>query len=270
MERIIPENARQRLASRAPLPVDPARSIAVKRDVHSFEIATDAASFAEAFRDVVTDPAGTFGLIRVKRPADRLGRPFEVGERFQGSFSIERAALAWIEAGRARFARRALAALLATRSAAWILARVEDLALSNYAEIVEIAMEADAAAGGARRLVYRYLEGTPIAGSSTFTIEPRGERRCRLTQVFEFQEVNGMALATFERFGLKYHDQVVYMQVHKAAARAGARVVAGTIPEEYGRLSGVAAPEAAPAAPREAAPPRREAAALATGGARVS
>lgn len=106
-------------------------------------------------------------------------------------------------------------------------------------------MDPDPASGGVHRLKYRYLAGTPIAGSSTFTIEPAGERRCRVTQVFEFQEVNGIALRTFERFGLKYHDQVVYMQVHQAAARAGARVASGTIPEAYARLSQPAA--AAPA-----------------------
>jgi hypothetical protein len=29
------------------------------------------------------------------------------------------------------------------------------------------------------------------------------------------------------------HDQVVHMQIHKAAARAGARVESGTIPQAY-------------------------------------
>jgi hypothetical protein len=45
--------------------------------------------------------------------------------------------------------------------------------------------------------------------------------------------VNAIALATFQRFGLKMHDQVVFQQIHKAAERAGGRVVSATIPGDY-------------------------------------
>ncbi len=230
MERIMFPRATRKLAERAPIPVDPSRSIAIKRDVHSFEIEADAATFAAAFRDVVTDPESSFGLIRVKRPAERMGRPFELGERFQGCFSIERGVIEWIERSRwLRFLRRPVAAVLGAWPFRSIVVRIEDEMLSDYGEIVELSTQ---------RLRYRYLDGTPIRGSSTFVVEPLGERRCRFTQVFEFQEVNGIALRTFERFGLKYHDQVVAMQVRKAAARAGARVLSGTIPEAYGGVSG--------------------------------
>jgi hypothetical protein len=201
-----------KLLGRAPLPVNPARPIAIKRDVHEFEIAAPAERFARAFEEVVTDPASTFGLIRVKRPADRLGQRFTRGERFQGSFSFELAAgprLAWL------FALRPVA-----RVATWL----EDQFMSDYAEIVEFEP---------LRLRYRYLDGTPIAGSSTFTIEPLGPDRCRFTQIFEFQEINGIALRTFQSFGLKYHDQVVWQQVRRAAAKANAAVLSRTIPEEY-------------------------------------
>ncbi len=252
MERTITGRALEKLARRAPLPVDPSRSIAIKRDVHVFEVGADARTFTRAFRDVMTDPAGAFGLIRVKRPADRVGRSFEPGERFQGCFSIERAALAAAAPG-GRLAR-ALAWLLARRTVARAAAFLEDLFLSDYGEIVELVLEPDAAGGEPARLRYRYLEGTPIAGSSTFIVEPLGPERCRVTQVLEFQEINGIALATFERFGLKYHDQVVHMQVHKAAARAGAPVLSGTIPDAYARLSGMDAElEAAATTAREAA-----------------
>ena len=71
-------DAAAKLQARAPLPVEPSRKIAVKRDVHELEIECSAESFARAFREVVTDPASTFGLIRVKRPADRLGREFQL------------------------------------------------------------------------------------------------------------------------------------------------------------------------------------------------
>jgi hypothetical protein len=45
--------------------------------------------------------------------------------------------------------------------------------------------------------------------------------------------VNGIALATFQRFGLKMHDQVVHMQIVRAAERAGAPPPVGTIPLAY-------------------------------------
>ena len=212
MERTLTPDSARRLEKRAPLPVDPRRTIAVKRDVHEFVVDTDAASFARAFRAVVTDPASTFGLIRVKRPAARMGQDFAVGERFQGCFSLERAALARIPAGMRDLAERLLASAPAVKLVTWL----EDALLSNYAEIVEI---------GELRLEYRYLDGTPIAGSSVFTIEDAGAGRCRVRQIFEYQEVGGVALGTFQRFGLKYHDQVVAMEIAKAAARAGASVI---------------------------------------------
>jgi hypothetical protein len=225
MQRILDERATLRLARRAPLPVDARRSIAVKRDVHEFVVDTDATRFAQAFREVVTDPESTFGLIRVKRPAARVGRDFEVGERFQGCFSLELAARRWLGDG--------AAGLLATRGGRALAGVIEDLALSDYAEVAVIEEDPEA---GRHVLEYRYLEGTPIAGRSVFTIEPEGAGRCRVRQVFEYQEVNGFALATFQRFGLKLHDQVVHMEIERAAERAGARLVEATIPREYVEL----------------------------------
>jgi hypothetical protein len=227
MERILTPAAADRLERRAPLPVDPARTIAVKRDVHELCVDTDAATFARAFRAVVTDPDSTFGLIRVKRPAARMGADFAVGERFQGCFSLERAALARVPAGLRPMAERLFGSAVAARVVTWL----EDALLSNYAEVVAIEE------GDSFRLEYRYLDGTPIAGSSVFTIEPDGPGRCTVRQIFEYQEVGGVALATFQRFGLKYHDQVVQMEIEQAAARVGARVVSGTIPSAYAVLS---------------------------------
>ncbi len=220
MDRTMTDEGARRLRARAPQPVDPTRAIAVKRDVHELVVDVDAATFAAAFRAVVTDPASTFGLIRVKRPAERMGRDFAVGERFQGCFSLERAAarkLPW------------LAKLLAKPGPQRLLTWIEDRMLSNYAEVVSI----EKRPGEVHVLVYRYLEGTPIAGSSEFVIEPAGAGRCRVRQIFEYQEVNAVALGTFQSIGLKWHDGVVKMEIEKAAARAGARVVADTIPEGY-------------------------------------
>jgi hypothetical protein len=234
MERTIRPADVRRLEARRPLPLDPASSIAIKRDVHDFEIAADAASVAAAFRDVVTDPAIMFGLIRVRRPGERIGRAFEVGERFQGCFSLERALLGSLERRGWDRARAAAGRVLARPAATWLIGWLEDHLLSDYAEIEEL--DLSPAPGAPYRLRYRYLDGTPIAGSSVFLIEPGGADRCRVRQIFEYQEVGGVALGTFQRFGLKFHDQVVHMQIHKAAERIGAAVLTSTIPVEYARM----------------------------------
>jgi len=229
MERIIPPSAVAKLAERTSLPVDPARSIAIKRDVHELVVEADVARFAQCFAQVMIDPAATFGLIRVKRPQPRIGHDFHVGERFQGCYSIEGALLKTVS-GRPR---SLLAWALGTAPIRWALSQVEDALLSDYAEIAEMVLEPDLSRGEIHTLKYCYLEGTPIAGSSRFSIESLGKDRCKVTQIFEYQEVNGIALATFQRFGLKMHDQVVYLQIAKAAALAGAPLPEGTIPLAY-------------------------------------
>jgi hypothetical protein len=232
--RVMPPRQVQRLAKRERLPASPDKSIAIKRDVHEFIVDTDANSFAAAFRQVMTDPEGMFGLIRVKRAADRLGRAFEPGERFQGCYSITGALYQATARGwRRRVLRPVVALILRAPPVRWLVTQIEDAVLSDYAIIDELVL--DPPPGQPHTLKYSYLVGTPIGGSSRFLVEAIGERRCRVTQIFEYQEVNAVALATFQRFGLKMHDQVVHMQIHKAAERAGARVLSGTIPVEYAR-----------------------------------
>jgi hypothetical protein len=235
MERVISDGGVRKLAGRERLPVDPRRSIAVKRDVHEFVVEAEADAFAAAFREVMTDPAGRFGLIRVKRPAERMGREFVAGERFQGCYSVGAALLGLVE--RRPLLHSLVARALSTRAVRWLVGRIEDAMLSDYAVIDELVLRPDVSKGEIHTLKYSYLDGTPIAGSSRFSIESRGAGRCLVRQIFEYQEVNAIALGTFQRFGLKMHDQVVHMQIHKAAARAGAAVSAGTIPLEYANLS---------------------------------
>ncbi|HTM22074.1 MAG TPA: hypothetical protein VL172_16245 [Kofleriaceae bacterium] len=218
--------AETRLSQRGPLPLDPTAAIAIKRDVHEFEIDADADAFARAFAEAMADPDASFGLIRIRRSARHSGTSFAVGERFQGCFSLEAALLGALR-GRPR-ARRLAERLLARPAAARLVGWIEDSMLSDYGEIVDLDDGA-----GAHRLRYRYLDGTPIAGSSIFEVEPLGPGRCRVRQVFEYQEVNAVALGTFQRFGLKFHDQVVHMQIAAAAQRCGARVLRGTIPAAY-------------------------------------
>ena len=228
MERALDDESTRRLAARTHLPLDAGGAIAIKRDVHEAEVATDAATFVRAFRDVVTDPTSMFGLIRIRRHRARLGQAFEAGERFQGCFSLERAVLGALErrgrVGAARRVARVLARPAVARAVTWI----EDQMLSNYAQIEEIEP---------LRLRYSYLDGTPIAGSSVFVVEDIAPGRCRVRQIFEYQEVNAIALSTFQRFGLKFHDQVVHEQVRQAAALAGG-TARGTVEPAYATLLG--------------------------------
>jgi hypothetical protein len=229
MDRCISERATRRLLRRRPLPVRRDTSIAVKRDSHEFIVEVDAAALIESFRGVLTSKDSVFGLIRVKRPAARLGQPFELGERFQGSFSLELLLFTWL--GERAWLRR----LLALAPLRWLLNAVEAQFLSNYGEltVMDLTVRADRPA----KLVYVYLEGTPIAGRSHFTIESLGPGRCRFTQILEYQEVNGISLATFQRFGLKFHDQVVHEQVRQAAMLAGGSA-RGTVELAYATMRG--------------------------------
>jgi hypothetical protein len=232
MDRTMSATAVRKLMRRALLSVDPKKSIAIKRDVHEYRVETDAARFADAFRAVMIDPEGDFGLIRVKRPAERMGKDYQIGERFQGCYSLEKALLAavsrpWVK----RLVARVLALKTMLRFTGWL----EDELLSDYAIIDRLVLSPDAARGEVHTLRYRYLSGTPIAGSSAFYIEPSGSGCCLVRQVFEFQEINFIALTVFQRAGLKMHDQVVHMQILKAAVRAGAPPPVGTIPVVYTR-----------------------------------
>lgn len=235
MQRAIAPKTARSLAARAPLRVAPDRAIAIKRDVHEFVVECAADVFMAAMHEVLVDAEGTFGLIRVKRPAERLGEPFSVGERFQGCFSLELAARAWV-GGRGPLAATLVERLLATAPATRVVTWLEDQLLSNYAEIERLELEPSEELGGAYLLRYRYLEGTPIAGTNTYVIDPLGPKRCRVRQIFEYQEVNAVAMTTFQRFGLKFHDQVIASQVAQAAARCGGATFRGTVPDAYARL----------------------------------
>jgi len=230
MERIMSAAAERKLMQRVLLPVDSRKNIAIKREVQEYRVEADAGRFADAFRKALTDPEGTFGLIRIKRPADRMGKSFEPGERFQGCFSLEEAIRRRFSIpGRQWLMRRLFAFLPIRRVIAWI----EDTMLSDYAVVDQLTLAPDTARGEIHTLRYCYLKGTPIAGSTTYLIEPRGGERCLVRQILEYQEINGLALSAFQRFGLKLHDQVVHRQIQKAAALAGVQPPVGTIPAAY-------------------------------------
>ncbi|HTJ47419.1 MAG TPA: hypothetical protein VL463_35210 [Kofleriaceae bacterium] len=205
-------NAR-RLHARAPQVIDARRPAAIKRNLHELEIDRDAASFARALRDVLNDRTARFDLIRVRRPAADAWRDFAVGDRFQGCFSLRAAAARW---GAPPWLSSTAAALERIGVLAWLEARVA----SDHSEIT---------AADTYRVAYRYLDGTPLAGETTYTIAPRGDRACALEVAFTYQETTALALALVHAFGMRAHDRAVLAQAEAAASRAGGRVVRHTI-----------------------------------------
>jgi hypothetical protein len=189
------------------------RRISVKRDVHSIEIDADAGKLADAFHRTMTDPDKHFGLIHVMRKAQNRGKPFSLNERFQGRYALEDA--------------------LNLKGEFWaqVLRGIEDKFTSDYGIISLLVLNPPR--GEDYRMQYVYLEGSPIAGSSTFIIHPLGPARSRLTQVFEYQELDPSFVEFFATDGLKLHNQVVYSQGKQAADLIGAHIVDTDIPEAY-------------------------------------
>jgi len=181
-----------KMARRRPLALDPARRFAIKRNVHEWVIGAEAQRFAQAFADVLGTPGARFGAIEVQRLPGRDGQPFAVGERFAGCVKLPHLP----------FSR-------------WL----EDNLFSDYAEMVEMTP---------LRVVYRYLSGCPMAGTSTFEVQPLGDR-CRLRVIFEHQEVGGFAVTILHRFGIRMHDRVTQAQVEAAAARLSAPILSSTL-----------------------------------------
>jgi hypothetical protein len=233
--RTLSPRALARLARRASSEIDPRRACAVKRLVHEIDADVEAGALARAIVEATADPAATFGALRLRRAPGRVGLPFEEGERFHGAFDLAALLDAALARGPLAFARGAAARLLASRPLAALARALEDALLSDYAEVVEVALSPDPSTGAPRRVRYRYLEGTPIAGASTLAVRPRPEGGARVEVLFEFQETAAFALGALHRFALARHDQAVHAIVVDAARRAGGRVVASTIPEEYAR-----------------------------------
>ncbi len=179
----------EKLARRVPLTIDPARAYAIKRNTHEWILDAESGRFAAALTDVLTQPDAKFGRLVVKRMPGRDGKPFEVGERFTGSLS------------------------------GWWPDWLADALLSDFAEVVEVST---------CRVVYRYLSGCPMAGTSTLVVEehPQG---CRFSAIFEYQEVSRLAVTILNRFGLRLHDEVMREQVERAAEKVGARILATTL-----------------------------------------
>jgi hypothetical protein len=93
----------------------------------------------------------------------------------------------------------------------------------DRAEVAELELERPP-----YRARYRYLDGVPFVGASSFTIVPDGAG-CRFSAAFEVEERNLLGLAALHLFGIRAHDRVLAAQVARAAARAGATVISTSV-----------------------------------------
>ncbi|MBX3184319.1 MAG: hypothetical protein KF915_16950 [Polyangiaceae bacterium] len=222
------------------LPLDAKGAITIKRDVHSVVVDAGPREFAHAFQAVMMDTSRHFGLIQVRRKASNEGRPFQVGERFQGHYSIELASEQW-----GPFWQKVFNDLYEHAWVRRVTCAIENGATSDYGVISLI--ELDPPPGSPFRMRYDYLGGdrggSPIAGSSTFTIESVVDvhelqrygvsQAARITQVFEYQEQSEPFAFFFSVGGLKLHNQVVFSQARQAAELIGAKILESDIPKAY-------------------------------------
>lgn len=214
-----------RLAARRLLVIDATRSISVKRDVHQLRIHADADRVANAFHEVMRDPARRFGMIQVDRPDAEVGRPFQLGSRFQGRYRLD--------AGSGFL--RELAEYEPARAA---LCEIENQNTSDYGVIAVLELPPPDGArppppGTRYVLEYRYLEGSPIAGSSRFEVRQVADQLSELTQIFTYQELTPTFAVFFGNGGLTLHNQVVYSQAKQTAELLGVAFDAPDIPEAY-------------------------------------
>jgi hypothetical protein len=243
------ESWEEHLDRRQVLPLDPASPIAIKRDLHTFDVDVPAAKMAWAFHAAMIDTNRRFGLVQVFRKRKNLGRPFTVGERFQGCFRIRHAVKDSIDAN--PLVARAVKPIQASiarlyRRIEEPIHQIEDGVTSDFGEIVELEL------GATCRLKYAYLEGSIIAGSSTFIVEHAGSATSRVTQIFEYQEIRQPYVLWLGTSVLKMHLGVVFSQIEQAAELAGGRIIGTTVPSPYwtvGRPSSAPPPNVAIQAP---------------------
>ncbi|MFI5297562.1 MAG: hypothetical protein ACHREM_05635 [Polyangiales bacterium] len=207
-------------------------------------------------------PNAEFGLIKVRRPLDRVGKDFQIGERFQGQYQLNdglmTTAPAWLK-DLVVLARKSTPLQEAVCS-------IENKDMSDYGIIEELNLVLKQ---GPLVFAYRYLDGSPIAGTSTFTVVPEDRTNahgaspsdagatstttpesapapsCVLTQVFQYQEQHELTAVLMSGPILKLHDQVVWNQAKHAvdlmnasdAVKSGKRppvaITASDIPIEY-------------------------------------
>jgi hypothetical protein len=176
------------------------------------------------------DPERRFGPIRVVRKRENIGKPFVVGERFQGLYSLKTPLRLAEQRGVLGGMRKIANTIMSSSEVTTLLRTIEDQFTSDYGVISEIDLTGT---DGPRRVAYRYLEGSPMAGSSTFVVEERAPCVSVLTQAFEYQELNAASIFFFATAGLRIHYQVVFSQVAQAASLLGAKILETDIPSAY-------------------------------------
>lgn len=201
------------------LPLDPEAPIAIKRGIHVIDVGATAAAMMPAFAATLEDPGRMFGLIQLLRTADKRGRPYSVGERFQGRYVIKDAL------------RESIPDLQTDALSSRIFQAIENRMLSDYGVITEI--ELHPSPGRPYRLRYEYLEGTPIAGSLIIECQDRSAGSCRFTQITEYQEAGLGVLVAYGTAVIKMHNRVFYEMVKQSADRIGAPILATDIPAPY-------------------------------------
>jgi hypothetical protein len=215
------------LDGKTELKLEPTRDISIKRDVHTLVVSAEASKLATAFHDVMRDPNRHFGLIRVDRKQATAGKPFQLGERFQGRYQIDEA----IKHDLHGWAKKTFGDFVDDAGVKSILCQIENQATSDYGVIA--VLDLSPKDGQDYVLSYHYLSGSPIAGSSTFVVHAVSPGVSSLTQIFEYQEQSSSFATFFSSGGLKLHDQVVYSQVSQAAELLGAKIISTDIPAAY-------------------------------------
>src|SRR6266542_791676 len=215
------------LDNRNELVTDPSRDISIKRDVHVLVVSADADKLANAFHEIMRDPKRHFGLIKVDRKQSNVGKPFALGERFQGRYEIDEA----IRRDLGPWAKKIFGDLTEDPGVKAFLCDLENQATSDYGVIAKLTLPPQPSTDYV--LSYHYLSGSPIAGSSTFVVTPVSPGVSKLTQIFEYQELTSTFALFFSTGGLKLHNQVVYSQVSQAAELVGAKILSSDIPEAY-------------------------------------
>ncbi len=226
----------QRLARRPKLWLKPLGCYAIKRDMHSVDVDCEADKLRDAFHDKMIDPCARFGLISVRRPCLQTGKKFKLHDRFQGRYSLTDSIIRELRKSMFGGLEPLVDGILSMMGIRQIIRLIEDNVISDYGEIAKLQLTT-----APYELRYEYLVGSPIAGSSTFIIsnvehqpsDPWTPPRSRVTQIFEYQELNFPSMASLGTWALKIHNEVVYQQVKQSAEAIGHKVVWTDVPEQY-------------------------------------
>lgn len=193
------------------LPLDPQNAVSIKRDVRQFLVGCPARRFVDGFRKVLSfhEDFGIF-LIERQNPANL----FKKGDRFKGTIQMTNGLEMKLRALRPP-PRLGAAAWRAILEAA--ITRFRDEPPADYGEVTRMDLSVS---GGLVR--YDYLEGTPVAGHSVFSVAPADEsERCRVTQTFVYQEQDLLTVNSFGTIGLYVHNLVVETEIELTARNLG-------------------------------------------------